>query len=237
MELQRLFPDPGRTTVAQLAGALTGREVLALNMVSSADGRGAVEGRTAALGSPADRELFHALRAHADAVLVGMSTLREERYGPMTKDDRRRAMREAAGLAPDPVGVTLTRSGDVPWDIPLFAEPGTDVVVYAGTTLRPPGHVAARVRARPLLPVDAAMADLRARDGVRSILCEGGPTLNGALLAAGAVDELWLTVAPALAGGRALTIVTGTLPALVRLELLSAHLGDGSLFLRYAVGP
>ena len=58
------------------------------------------------------------------------------------------------------------------------------------------------------------LARLREDHGVRSVLCEGGPTLNTHLLAAGLVDELFLSVDPVLVGGEdALTIVAGRPPA------------------------
>ena len=69
------------------------------------------------------------------------------------------------------------------------------------------------------------------------MLCEGGPTLNGALLAEGLVDELFLTVSPLLADGPApLTIIESTGPGEpVPLELVWMLEEDGMLFLRYAV--
>ena len=77
------------------------------------------------------------------------------------------------------------------------------------------------------LPLLAAR--LRQEHGVRSVVCEGGPTLNSYLLAAGLVDELWLTLNPKLAGGAAaLTIVAGReLVEPVDLELVSVAQGGG----------
>ena len=80
------------------------------------------------------------------------------------------------------------------------------------------------------------MARLREM-GVRSVLCEGGPTLNSHLLAAGLVDELFLSLSPKLVGGAAaLTIVAGReLVEPVELELVWALAGDGDLFTRWRV--
>jgi riboflavin biosynthesis pyrimidine reductase len=89
-------------------------------------------------------------------------------------------------------------------------------------------------------PVDltAAFARLRCEYGVRSILCEGGPRLNTSLLSAGRLDELFLMVAPKLAGGSpgARTIIGDTPlnePLDARLVWLLEH--DGELFARYRV--
>ncbi|HEX6688366.1 MAG TPA: dihydrofolate reductase family protein [Solirubrobacterales bacterium] len=78
----------------------------------------------------------------------------------------------------------------------------------------------------------ALLSSLR-EEGVRALLCEGGPTLHGALQAADLVDDLFLTIAPKLAGGDAPRIVEGELPAVVPLELAWLLEQDGELFARY----
>jgi len=70
-------------------------------------------------------------------------------------------------------------------------------------------------------------------EGVRALLCEGGPTLHGSLQAAGLVDELFLTIAPKLAGGGAPRILEGDLTAVTPLELAWLLEEDGELFARY----
>ena len=91
-----------------------------------------------------------------------------------------------------------------------------------------------------LAPVDlpAALAQLRTIHGVRTILCEGGPHLNASLVAAGLVDELFLTSVPALAGAAGeLSIVDGApLDSAVALSLRWLLEHDGELFARYALG-
>jgi riboflavin biosynthesis pyrimidine reductase len=75
---------------------------------------------------------------------------------------------------------------------------------------------------------------LRSDYGVRSILCEGGPTLNHALLRENLVDELFLALAPKVSAGEALTVVTG--PALrppTEWQLVSIHESEANLFMRY----
>jgi riboflavin biosynthesis pyrimidine reductase len=91
-----------------------------------------------------------------------------------------------------------------------------------------------------VLDLGQALAELRERFEVRTLLCEGGPHLNSHLLAAGLVDELCLTLSPKLAGdpagGEALRIVAG--PALdtpVELELVGLVESGSQLFVRYGV--
>jgi riboflavin biosynthesis pyrimidine reductase len=72
-------------------------------------------------------------------------------------------------------------------------------------------------------------------EGVRALLCEGGPTLHGALQAAGLVDELFLTIAPKLSGGGAPPrILEGELGEVVPLRLAWLLEHDGELFARYS---
>ena len=80
------------------------------------------------------------------------------------------------------------------------------------------------------------MAELHER-GVRSVLCEGGPTLNSFLFAAGLVDELFLTMNPKVVGGAAaLTIVAGReLVEPRELDLVSVAEADGELYTRWRV--
>ena len=79
----------------------------------------------------------------------------------------------------------------------------------------------------------ALLRSLR-EEGVKALLCEGGPTLHGALQAAGLVDELFLTIAPKLVGGIAPRILEGDLPGLEPLELAWLLEEDGELFARYS---
>jgi riboflavin biosynthesis pyrimidine reductase len=71
-------------------------------------------------------------------------------------------------------------------------------------------------------------------EGVRALLCEGGPTLHGALQSAGLVDDLFLTIAPKLAGGSAPRILEGDLPSIEPLELAWLLEEEGELFARYS---
>jgi riboflavin biosynthesis pyrimidine reductase len=71
-------------------------------------------------------------------------------------------------------------------------------------------------------------------EGVRAVMCEGGPTLHGSLQAVGLVDELFLTIAPKLTGsGGAPNILEGGLADLVPLDLVWLLEHEGELFARY----
>jgi riboflavin-specific deaminase-like protein len=243
VELRRLFPDGATVTVEEAASGLrfserapAGRPLIAVNMVTSADGKATLAGRTAPMSAETDRELFHLLRASADGILVGAGTVRIERYGRVTKTDELRARRERQGVRPDAIAVIVSGRLDLPADLPILSDPDSHVVIVTSSDAELP-DVAARVEYMRE-PLPAALERLREEHGVRSLLCEGGPTLNATLFAEGLADELFLTVTPAIAGaGESLTIVEGApLPSPAMLELMTVHEAGGHLFLRYGVG-
>ena len=240
--LSRLVSEDPRPTHELLAEvrpaerAPDDRPFVFVNMVATTDGRAAHEGRTEALGAEADLELLLELRALADAVLIGTGTLRAEGYARLVGSPERRARRQAAGLAEDPLAVMISRSFDIPWEAGLFDAPEQPVLVYTGPDATDPPTTAAPVEVVRLddpTPA-AALADVRAR-GVRALLCEGGPRLLRALVADGLADELFLTIAPLLTGDAAEpSILAGAkLPQAAELELLWTLRAESELFLRY----
>jgi len=239
-----LYPECRPTSPQELASGLhlgdkapPDRPYLVLNMVSALDGKATIDWRTKGLSTELDRQLFHRLRTQADAIMVGAGTVRAERYGRMAKSDELREARAAEGLAPDPVAVVISARLDLPADLPLLNEPAQRVVISTHSDATLPDSAAEVVYERTGDDLQLLMARLRERHGVRSIVCEGGPTLNSYLFAAGLVDELWLTLNPKVAGGAAaLTIVAGReLVDPAELEPVSVAEGDGDLFTRWRV--
>jgi len=202
---------------------------VALNMVSSVDGRITVAGRSAPLSSGADRSLFHALRAEADAVLAGSATVSIERYGPMIRDAGVRARRRERGLAEQPLAVIASRRLDLDPVVPLLADPQSRVVVLTPAT-RDLAPCAAEVEYIRTPTLRAGLAELHARHGVELLVCEGGPTLAAALAAEGLIDELFLALAPLLVGDNgARGLLDGKGPAepqALTLESLLEHQGE-----------
>ena len=240
--MQLIHPERGPTSPEELASGMRlaqlappGRPWLGLNMVSSLDGKATIEWRTKGLSSELDRRLFHHLRTQADAVMVGAGTLRAERYGRMTKSEELREKRVAEGLASDPLAVIVSGRLDLPADLPILNEPEQRVVIATGSDATLSGLGAQVEYARVGDDLPRLMAYLRETHGVRSVLCEGGPTLNSYLFAAGLVDELFLSLSPKVAGGAAaLTIVAGrALVEPAELELVSVAEDDGDLFTRW----
>jgi riboflavin-specific deaminase-like protein len=242
--VQLIYPDRRPTSPEELASGLrladlapVGRPYLGLNMVSSLDGKATIEWRTKGLSTELDRRLFHHLRTQADAVMVGAGTVRAERYGPMTKSLELREKRVAEGLAPDPLAVIVSARLDLPADLKLLNEPQQRVVIATGSDASLPGLGDQVEYARVGDDLPKLMSYLQETHGVRSVLCEGGPTLNSYLFAAGLVDELFLTLNPKVTGGAAaLTIVAGReLVEPAELDLVSVAEGEGDLFTRWRV--
>jgi riboflavin biosynthesis pyrimidine reductase len=212
------------------------RPRVALNMIASIDGRVTVDGHSAGLGGPADRELFHALRSQADAVMAGAGTVRSERYGALIRDPAVRERRLAAGLAAQPLAVIVSAELDLDPAIGLLADAESHVVIL-GASERSLGPSAASVEYIRTDSLADGLSELRERFGVGVLVCEGGPTLNAGLASAGVIDELFLALAPYLGGDGGRTLFAGKDDRpLVRLALRMLLVHDSELYARYVVG-
>lgn len=247
-EVRQLLPtpaddvDPFAAHASALRPAPEGRPWVVLNMVASVDGATAVEGRSGALGGPADRRVFSALRSAADVILVAAGTVRAEGYGPPRTPEAQQEARRRRGQTPFPRIAVVSRSLDLDASSSLFVEaPERPLVITAADTSVPDAlsSVAEVHEAGDATRVDLAAAlALLGQLGHRLVLCEGGPTLNGQLIAAGLVDEVDLTLSPLLVGGDSRRVAEGSTEAPTGLGL--AHLwhdaDDDLLFARYARG-
>ena len=240
--MRQLLPSAGEeltadALVARLgldAGGRPGLPRVVAIMIASVDGRATIDGSSTKLGHPEDRALLRGLRGAADCLLAGTGTIAAEGYARLL-DPEQRAARVAAGRPPHPLVATVSRSGDVPWDTPVFSEPGVEKQIYAGSFVEvPPWVTEAAVEVVAGGP-RAALEHLHIARGVRSVACEGGPGLLRALLADDLVDDLLLTVAPLLVAGAGPTMVTGAaLDAPLPMGLRGVAQADDHLFLHYA---
>ncbi len=215
------------------------RPYVVLNFASTVDGRATIDGRSGPIGSRADMETLQRLRTRVDAVMIGAGTRRAERYGRMVPDAEYRTYRESVGLAHDPVAVLVSNRMDLPWDAGLFTDGSGEVGVFTASDETPPETATpVTVERHPeSVDMERALAWLHSERGVRALLCEGGPTLHGELQARNLVDELFLTVAPKLAGREERSILTAPLPDVIGLELAWLLESEGELFTRYRVAP
>lgn len=205
------YTDPGRRRHAN------GLPWVSLCMITSIDGSTAADGTSGGLSSPTDASVLGALRQLADIVVVGAGTVRDEQYGAPKK----------AGLR---IGVVTSNGRSLDLDSALFTS-GAGFLITTDDA--------------PTLPVDTLRAGTGRVDLVRALRrlgadfvhVEGGPRLNGALLAAGIVDEVNLTLSPHLVGGDGARLVVGAPEELVPFDLVQLCEEGGYLFLRYVKRP
>jgi riboflavin biosynthesis pyrimidine reductase len=237
--MRRLLPEPAELDDASLVEAyrLPPGRAMRVNFIASLDGATTVAGRSRGLQSPGDLAVFRVLRALADAVLVGAGTAAAEGYGPMSDDSTVSRMRVALGRPATAPIVVVSRRASVAPDGPLAGADSICVTCEAADADR---RSALREAGVDVLvcgedEVDLPLAlDRLAERGFEHVTCEGGPELLRSALGAGVVDELDLSIAPALVGG-GVRLVGEPLADLARLELRQLLEEDGMLFTRYAV--
>ena len=246
------FPaHPGRPHVI-------GNFVTTLDGVAALDTPGGSGGGEISGANAHDRMVMGLLRAVADAVVVGAGTLRSVPKHLWTAAHiypalapAYQALRTALGKPEPPLNVVVTASGELDLDRPVF-QSGKVPTLIATTT-----HGAQRLHRRAL-PPSVQIADLRgsaplsarailqAVGDVRPmqiILVEGGPRLMGNFFAEQCLDELFLTLAPQVAGrddaserpglvaGQSFAPERPLWGTLVGVKRAGSH-----LFLRYAFG-
>jgi riboflavin biosynthesis pyrimidine reductase len=241
--IDRLWPDPVADLELDAAYAdlrlpepPPGRPWIGLNMVTSLDGRAQRDGTADDIGDRADRRLMRLLRVPFDAVAIGIGTLRATGGWTDLPADLAE-VRVRAGQPAQPVGVLIAGSGSIPTDGHWFGteQPRLVVVGASGPAEVPGAEVLVAPTPHPEPPWLAGA--LRER-GIRSILLEGGPTVNARFHAAGLIDELFWTVGPWLLGGEGLPMLAAEPPTQLprQASLVSAHRHGDELFLRYRIG-
>lgn len=239
----RIYPPPVVDIDVEEAYAhervAEGRPWVLMNMIASADGAIEIDGVSGPLGGPADRAAFAAIRSYADVILVGSQTIRAEGSSGPSPSEAVQALRRRHGVWAVPRLAIVSASLDFTWDEPLWRNDlSRPLILTAGgaaqerlTQAR--RHADVVVAGQDRVDMGRAIDEL-ADLGARVILTEGGPALNGQLFAADLVDELCLTYAPMLVGGKSRRIDAGpTIAPPHRLTLAHVLADDGFLLTRY----
>ncbi len=224
------------------------RPLVMANFAITADGKVSTRRRTPSLfSSPRDKQTLLAIRAGADAILVGSGTVSSDTMTMGLPNAALRAQRVKRGQPEFPLRVVVTNSGRLNAGLKLFQAKAGPIVVF--TTSRMSGRNEAALRARNVtirrhagnaVRLPTMLKQLRADYGVRVLICEGGPTLFRSLLVLDLVDRLHLTICPTVFGGRGAPTLTGLpgdfLPRGVALRVISQRISrEGECFLEFAV--
>jgi riboflavin biosynthesis pyrimidine reductase len=214
---------------------------IAVNMVTSVDGATTLDGRVGRLTGPADQALLRRLREASDAVLVGAATVRAEGYSTLLRPEARERRERERGAA-EPLLCVVSRDASLGPAAPaLRAAPGPLIFLTSEHAELPEAEREVRaIRAPSAAPgqpvaLRPLLAQLRAEYGVERVVCEGGGTLNAALLGEGLACELFVAVSPLIAREAGSPPLVASVDGTLELELIAHASADDFVFLRYAI--
>jgi riboflavin-specific deaminase-like protein len=224
------------------------RPFVTSNFAVTWDGRISTRRRTPAdFTSPKDKRRLVEIRAECDAVLASARTVTTDNMTMGLPDPALRAARVKGGQSAYPVRVLLTNSGRIDPKLRLFESAFSPIVIFS--TTRMPARVRSALAGKadlwlheaPEVNVVAMMATLRSEYSVKRLVCEGGAQIFRALLSAGLVDEIHITLAPKIFGGQKAPTLTGVAGAFlaksIKTHLSSMEVIDGECLLRYRIRP
>lgn len=233
--------EPATAVAAEQRTPQGDRPWVMTNMIASADGATAVDGLSGSLGGPADKAMFTALRSVTDGIIVGASTVRQERYRPPSAGpEAAQAARRQRGLPVRPQVVVVTGSLGLDPTLPLFEDASYRPLII--TVASAPADRRAELEAvadvvdagEDRVDLAAALTVLGERR-LSVVLSEGGPTLNGQLIADDLIDEWNLSLSPVLAAGSSKRPAVGPEPVgpPARMTLARVWEQDHLLFCRW----
>jgi len=195
--------------------------------------------------SPRDKRRLVEIRSACDAVLASVKTIAADNMTMGLPDPALRAARTARGQRAWPLRVLLTNSGRINPALRIFEKDFSPIVIFSTTRMPARTRTALAAKAdlwlheAPAVNLAAMLATLRIDYDVKRLVCEGGAQVFRSLLTAGLIDEIHVTLAPRIFGGKDAPTLTGLardfLPASIPLQLRAMEVLEGECFLRYRV--
>jgi riboflavin-specific deaminase-like protein len=228
--------------------ALQLRPLVILHFAITVDGKVSTSrGTPAHFTSTRDKQRLLEIRALADAVLVGRRTLETDRMTIDLPDAQAHQRRTEEGKSEYPLRVILSGSGNISTTLPIFNRGNAPILIYSTERMAPSQrrllseHATVHLSASDEVDVLWLLRHLYDRYQVRSLVCEGGPTLVKALANTDVIDEIYLTIAAKIFGGATAAGLTGLpgefLPASRQFRLIDIDRGEDECYLHYQRKP
>ncbi|CAN5512909.1 hypothetical protein BH20VER1_BH20VER1_03600 [soil metagenome] len=193
-----------------------------------------------------DKQHLLRMRALADAVVVGHSTLKADNVRLALPKGELRDERVARGQSPCPIRVIVSNEGRVDPHLRIFESSVSPILIFSTTRMPRASQKLLRKKATlhlsdtPKLDLLWMLQQLRTEYKVRTVACEGGAALFRSMLELGLIDQLNLTIAPILFGGSEAPTLTGIgkefFPGSVRCSLQEVRTVGDECFLTYRIG-
>ncbi len=216
------------------------------NFAVTADGKISTRNHTPT-GFTSKRDFNELLRIRSlgDALLVGRGTLEADSMSMNLPGKALQKQRTARGQSPEPIRAVLSNSGHFDPEWKLFHGGTSERILFSTekmpATLRDQlaPHATLHLTAADAVDTAAVLRFLRRERDVRTLVCEGGPTLLRTLIELDALDELYLTRAPLIFGGGEAPTLTGTNPEflqrITRAKLVRLEIHAGEAFCHYLI--
>jgi riboflavin-specific deaminase-like protein len=224
--------------------SLMQRPRIILNFAMTVDGKVSTTKQTpSGFTSSFDKHRLLEIRSLGDALMVGKNTLQIDRMSMGLPDEALRRARTQRGQSEYPIRVVISNSGDLSVNLNIFNHRFSPIVIYSTTRMPATSQTELRAKAElhlstnDRLSLPEVLNDLYETRRVRTLVCEGGPRLAKALAVLDVVDELFLTIAPILAGGSGAPGILGTpgtfLTSSRSYRLKSMKVEAGECYLHY----
>lgn len=220
------------------------RPFVFINAAMSADGKiSTVERVQTRISGRNDRDRVDALKAGSDAIMVGIGTVLADNPSLTVKSKERREDRKQAEKDENPIRIVVDSNARTPIDAEILNKgSGKRIIAVSKRAIiadedRLSEKAEINVCGREEVDLKKLL-DLLWHRGVKSLMVEGGATLNWSLVSQGLIDEIYIYIGNIIIGGEhAPTLVDGTgfVTDMAKLELLSAEKMDKGIILQWRV--